>query len=122
MTDERFALLPGTLELLVLKTLARGEQHGYAIARSIQEKSADVLRIEEGSLYPALHRMERRGWIDAEWGPSETNRRAKYYTLTKLGREELKAQAETWAKVSGAIEAVLEARASVRVGLGDAGA
>lgn len=110
MTDERFALLPGTLEMLVLKTLARGPQHGYAIARSIQEKSADVLRIEEGSLYPALHRMERRGWIDAEWGPSESNRRAKFYGLTKAGREELKVQTENWSRVSGAIEQVLEAR------------
>jgi transcriptional regulator len=119
MTHERFALLPGTLEMLVLKTLARGEQHGYAIARSIQERSADVLRIEEGSLYPALHRMERRGWIEAEWGPSESNRRAKYYALTKLGRDELAAQTDTWSKLSGAIEQVLEARA---VGAEPAGA
>lgn len=112
MVDDRFALLPGTLEMLVLKTLMRGPQHGYAIVRSIQERSEDVLSVEEGTLYPALHRMERRKWIDAEWGPSETNRRAKFYALTKLGREELKAQTDHWTKLSGAIEQVLEARAS----------
>jgi len=107
MTEDRFQLLPGTLELLVLRVLTRGQLHGYEIARAIQERSKDVLQIEEGSLYPALHRMEKRGWIDAEWGQSDSNRRAKYYSLTKRGRTEYAAQSENWQRVSGAVANVL---------------
>ena len=109
MTDDRFQLLPGTLELLVLRVLSRGELHGYEIARAIQERSKDVLQIEEGSLYPALHRMEKRGWIDAQWGQSDSNRRAKFYALTKSGRGEYAAQVENWQRVSGAVTSVLRA-------------
>ena len=107
MTEERYQLLPGTLELLVLRVLARGEQHGYGIARAIQERSKDVLQVEEGSLYPALHRMEKRGWIDARWGQSDSNRRAKFYSLTRKGRAELTVQSENWQRVSGAVARVL---------------
>ena len=113
MIDERRALLPGTLEMLVLKTLSRGALHGYQIAKAIQERTKDVLQVEEGTLYPALHRMERRGWIDAEWGPSESNRRAKFYALTKDGRAELKSRAADWDRVSTAIARVMEARSAV---------
>jgi len=109
MTAERQELLPGTLELLVLKTLTGGPAHGYAIVRHIRSRSTEVLVVEEGSLYPALHRMERRGWIDAEWGVSNSNRRAKYYRLTKLGRAELKAQTKSWMRMSDAIAQVLGA-------------
>src|SRR5262249_54629077 len=89
MGKDSIDLLQGTLDVLVLKTLLRGPMHGYSIAESIQQTSDDVLRVEEGSLYPALHRLERRGWVDAEWGLSENNRRAKYYRLTKTGRKQL---------------------------------
>ena len=112
MADQKQELLPGTLEMLVLKTLSMGQMHGYAIVREIQRRTADALVVEEGSLYPALHRMERRGWIDAEWGQSESNRRAKYYRLTKAGRAELKAQTASWARMSGAIAQVLGAQLS----------
>lgn len=110
MAEDRFALLPGTLEMLVLRVLRSGEKHGYEIASSIQARSKDVLRIEEGSLYPALHRMEQRGWIQARWGVSDANRRAKYYALTRDGRQEFAAQSENWGRVSGAIERVLRAQ------------
>ena len=111
MADDRFQLLPGTLELLVLRVLLRGAAHGYAIAEAIQQRSRDVLQIEEGSLYPALHRMEKRGWIDAEWGLSDSNRRAKFYALTPQGRREYAAQSDNWNRVSGAIDHVLRAGA-----------
>ncbi len=105
--QEKQELLPGTLELLVLKVLASGPHHGYSIVREIQRRSADALVVEEGSLYPALHRMERRGLIDAEWGASESNRRAKFYSLTSAGRRELTALASNWRRMSVAIEGVL---------------
>jgi transcriptional regulator len=89
-------LLQGTLDVLVLKTLSWGPRHGYAIARWIEQVTDDVLRVEEGSLYPALHRLEKRGWIEAEWGTSENNRRAKYYRLTTRGRAQLRAELSTW--------------------------
>ncbi len=109
MADERTELLPGTLELLVLKTLRPGARHGYDVARRIQQSSRGVLSVEEGSLYPALHRMERRGWIESEWGTSESNRRAKFYRLTRKGHARLKAQQEAWRRLTDAIESVLEA-------------
>ncbi len=102
-------LLQGTLDVLVLKTLSWGPQHGYAVARWLQQITDDVLRIEEGSLYPALHRMERRGWIASEWGLSENNRRAKYYRLTPEGRKQLRAESGTWALFSQAVSKVLTA-------------
>jgi PadR family transcriptional regulator, regulatory protein PadR len=101
-------LLQGTLDVLILKTLSWGRaMHGYGIARWIQQVTDDVLQIEEGSLYPALHRMERKGWIEARWGLSENNRRAKFYTITTRGRQELRAEATSWATFSAAVGKVL---------------
>ena len=102
-------LLQGTLDVLVLKTLSWGPRHGYAVARGLQQLTDDVLQIEEGSLYPALHRMERRGWVESEWGLSENNRRAKYYKLTTEGRKQLRAEASTWSTFSTAVSKVLSA-------------
>jgi transcriptional regulator len=101
-------LLPGTLDMLVLKTLSRGEMHGYAIAQYIQRVSDDVLRVEEGALYPALHRLEVRGWLRSSWGVSENNRRAKYYRLSALGKRELQREAEYWNRVAGAVTRVMQ--------------
>lgn len=100
-------LPPGTLELLALKVLLTGPMHGYAIMRMILTRAGTELRIEEGTLYPALHRMERRGWIDSEWGLSETNRKAKFYRLTADGRRELRAQESAWRQISSAVGQVL---------------
>jgi transcriptional regulator len=100
-------LLQGTLDTLVLQTLSRGPRHGYAIARWIENTTADALAIEEGSLYPALYRMERRGWIAAEWGTSELGRRAKFYQLTPAGRDELRRAVAEWHRLSGAVAKVL---------------
>lgn len=101
--------LPGTLDLLVLKTLTLGAMHGYAIARHLQKSSVDVLAVEEGTLYPALHRLERRAWVDAEWGQSDANRRAKYYRLTQKGRAQLKVEEAAWSRFAAAVERVLGA-------------
>jgi transcriptional regulator len=101
-------LLQGTLDLLVLKTLARGPLHGYAIAEFIHQTSEDVLRVEEGALYPALHRLELRGLLAAEWGVSENNRRAKYYRLTAAGKKQLLAETDHWGRMSAAIARILE--------------
>jgi PadR family transcriptional regulator PadR len=106
---EPIDLLQGTLDVLVLKTLSWGPRHGYAVARGLQELTDDVLQIEEGSLYPALHRMERRGWVESEWGLSENNRRAKYYRLTAAGRKQLRAEASTWSVFALAVSKVLNA-------------
>jgi PadR family transcriptional regulator, regulatory protein PadR len=100
--------LPGTLDMLILKTLSRGEAHGYAIALSIQRASDDALRVEEGALYPALHRLEVRGWLKARWGTSDNNRRAKYYRLSALGERELKEETAYWTRVASAVTRVLE--------------
>jgi transcriptional regulator len=100
-------LLQGTLDLLILKTLAAGAMHGYAIAQRIQQRSEDVLVVEEGSLYPCLYRMEEKGWISAEWGKSENNRRAKYYTLTRAGGKQLEEETATWERIHRAISLVL---------------
>ena len=105
--SEKTDLVQGTLDMLVLRTLRGGRMHGYAVANKIQEQSDDFLRVEEGSLYPALHRMESRGWIVAEWGLSESKRRAKYYELTAAGREQLKAKAKTWSRLVEAIAGVM---------------
>ena len=101
-------VLQGTLDLLVLKTLVRGPMHGYGITLHIQRVSKDVLRVEEGSLYPALHRMEQEGWIRAEWGVSENNRRARYYRLTEAGRKQLVAEEKNWARLIEAVATVLQ--------------
>ncbi len=100
-------LLQGTLALLVLKTLARGPMHGYGITLHIQHVSEDILRVEEGSLYPALHRMEQDGWVSAEWGMSENNRRARYYRLTAAGRKQLAAEEHNWQRLTQAVAHVL---------------
>src|SRR5882762_4135969 len=99
LTKAKTDILQGTLALLVLKTLARGAMHGYGITLHIQRVSSDVLRIEEGSLYPALHRMEQEGWIGAEWGVSENNRRARYYQLTPAGRKQLAEEEKSWGRL-----------------------
>ena len=100
-------LLHGTLDALVLKTLSWGARHGYAIARWIEDITEDALRIEEGSLYPALYRLERRGWIEAEWGLSENNRKVKFYQLTTAGRERLKVETAQWSRFTTAVSKVL---------------
>lgn len=107
MPDQDVDLPPGALELLALKVLARGPMHGYAIVRAIQDRGEERLRIEEGTLYPALHRMERRDWLSAEWGASESNRRAKYYRLTPTGRAALREQESAWRRLSDAVGRVL---------------
>ena len=101
-------LLQGTLDMLILKTLARESMHGCAIAQRIHELSDDVLTVEEGSLYPALYRMEERGWIDSEWGQSENNRRAKYYKLTRAGRKQLETETAGWERMVLAIKRVMQ--------------
>ena len=102
-------LVHGPLHLMILKTVSWGEMHGYAIARAIRVLTGDVLRIEEGSLYPALHRMEQRGWIAAEWGTSENNRRAKFYHLTEAGRRHLAEESPNWLSFAQAVGKVLQA-------------
>ena len=104
------ALLHGTLDALILKTLASGPRHGYAIARFIEDSTGEAVLIEEGSLYPALYRMERRGWVEAEWGTSELGRRAKLYRLTPDGRRQLAAETETWRRFSIGVSKILFAR------------
>ena len=99
--------LPGTLETLILKTLMRGAMHGYGIARWIEETTDEALPVEEGSLYPALYRMEKRGWIDAEWGTSELGRRAKFYRLTRQGRQQVVEDAKAWAIFAQAVNKVM---------------
>lgn len=104
---ERITLLQGTLDLLILRTLVFGRQHGQGIARAIQAQSEAVLLVDHGSLYPALQRLEARGWIDAEWGTSENNRKARFYTLTKAGRAQLTQEASQWRRMAAAIARVL---------------
>src|SRR6201998_3921676 len=100
-------LLQGTLDLLILQTLAPGPMHGWGVAQRIQQVSRDVLQIGQGSLYPALHRLEYKGWIQSDWGSSENNRRAKFYSLTARGRRQLEAELKTWERLSSAIALVL---------------
>lgn len=109
MKRNRTDLMQGTLELMVLKTLSREPMHGYGIAQRIHQAVDDLLKVEDGSLYPALYRMEERGWIESEWGVSENNRRAKFYKLTKTGRKQLADQSVNWERVSRALMRVLEA-------------
>jgi transcriptional regulator len=108
MANTRTDLMQGTLELLILKTLTREQMHGYGIAQRIHEAVDDLLKVEDGSLYPALYRMEERGWISSEWGASENNRRAKFYKLTRAGRQQLAAQSVNWERISQAITRVLQ--------------
>lgn len=107
MGKTRTDLLPGTLDLLILKCLSDKALHGYAIGQEISQRSDGVLLIEEGSLYPALHRLELQGWLRSEWGMSELNRRAKFYQLNELGRSRLEAEERQWQRMSGAVHRVL---------------
>jgi transcriptional regulator len=108
MGDARIDLPQGTLDLLILKTVALGPMHGWAISERIQQISRDVLQVQQGSLYPALHRLERRGWIKPRWGFSENNRRAKYYELTRAGRKQLEDEKDSWRKLTAAVAHILE--------------
>lgn len=107
MARSRGDVLQGTLTLLVLQTLTRGRMHGYAITSHIQRVSQDALRVEEGSLYPALHRMEEDGWIRSDWGMTDTNRRARFYTITALGRKQLAAEQQSWQRLTTGVTSVL---------------
>ncbi len=107
MSKNKVGLLQGTLDVLILKTLSWGPAHGYAVASWIEDITEDVLQVEEGSLYPALHRLERRGLIESEWGLSENNRRAKFYQLTEEGRDQLRSEVTGWARIAEAITTVL---------------
>ena len=107
MTDHRLDLPQGTLDLLILKALSLEPKHGWAISERLHQVSRETLQIPQGSLYPALHRLERRGWIKARWGASDNNRRAKYYELTRSGRKQLDAESEAWARLTTAVSLVL---------------
>ena len=106
--ENRIEILQGTLDLLILQTLARGAQHGHGISQAIRARSGDVLSVETGSLYPALHRLEKKGWLDSEWNVSENNQRAKYYSLTKAGKKQLAAEQDKWRLLVEAVAGVLD--------------
>jgi PadR family transcriptional regulator len=108
MSTERLELPQGTLDLLILKVLSLQPMHGWAISERLRQVSQAMLQIPQGSIYPALHRLERRGWVAAEWGPSDNNRKAKYYELTKLGRRQLSAESDEWARLTTAVGFVLD--------------
>ena len=108
MTDARLDLPQGTLDLLILKALSLEPMHGWGISERIHQVSRETLQIPQGSLYPALHRLERRGWIRASWGASDNNRRAKYYELTRAGRKQLASEADEWARLTAAVALVLD--------------
>lgn len=107
MTDERLELPQGTLDLLILKTLSLGAQHGWAISERLHQVSRATLQVPQGSLYPALHRLERRGWISARWDASDNNRKAKYYELTRAGQAQLRSETRDWRKLTAAVDLVL---------------
>ena len=104
----RIELPQGTLDLLILKTIALEPQHGWAISERVQQMSSDALQVKQGSLYPSLHRLERRGWIKARWSTTENNRRAKYYELTPRGRKQLEAQEDSWRRLAAAVSQILD--------------
>jgi transcriptional regulator len=108
MSEQRIDLPQGTLDLLILRSVALEPLHGWGISERLQQISSAVLRVQQGSLYPALHRLERRGWIKARWGTSENNRRAKYYELTSTGKKQLKVEQHAWRKLTAAVAQVLE--------------
>ena len=108
MTKANVDLLQGTLDLLILKTVALEPMHGWGISQRIQQISQDVLRVQQGSLYPALHRLEQQRWISSEWGESENGRRAKYYNLTKKGRKQLEVETTNWERLAAAVAQILE--------------
>lgn len=106
--QNRIEMLQGTLDLLILQTVARGAEHGHGISQAIRARSGELLSVETGSLYPALHRLEKRGWLDSEWRSSENNQRAKYYALTKSGKKQLAAEQDRWKLLVQAISGVLD--------------
>ena len=108
MASERLELPQGTLDLLILKTLSVQPMHGWAISERLRQVSRSMLQIPQGSIYPALHRLERRGWVRAEWGPSDNNRKAKYYELTRLGRKQLSTESDEWIRLTTAVGFVLD--------------
>lgn len=108
MAKDNLDLLQGTLDLLILRTLEPGPMHGWGIAQRIQQVSEDVLRVNQGSLYPALYRLEREGWIAADWGASENNRRARFYRLTRAGRKQLEQETENWRRLAAAVARILQ--------------
>lgn len=112
MADSRADMLQGTLDLLILETLSLGPMHGWGVSQRIQQLSSDVLQVNQGSLYPALHRLEHRGWITSEWGASENNRRAKFYRLSTVGRRQLHSERADWRRFARAVEEVLRAAAN----------
>ena len=107
MKSQKADILQGTLDMLILKIVALGPIHGYAIAQRLKQISRDVLQVQQGSLYPALHRLEERGWLQSEWGAAESGRDAKFYALTKAGRKQLSAEASEWARVSAAVHVIM---------------
>ena len=109
MTDDKLSILKGALDVLILKALSWGPMHGYAVSYWIRSVTDEALELQEGVLYPALHRLERKGWIDSEWGTSENNRRAKYYSLTKLGRKQLQLELSIWERFASAVGKVVSA-------------
>ena len=109
MSPHSADLLQGTLDMLILKTLALGPRHGWGTAQRIGQVSEEVLQVGQGSLYPALHRLEQRGWLRASWGTSENNRQAKFYALTRAGRRRLEKESQNWARLSGAVARIMEA-------------
>lgn len=108
--SDRNELLQGTLDLLVLKTVARGPEHGWGIAQRIRQISGEVFQVNQGSLYPALHRLEERGWVASEWGVSDANRQAKFYRLTRAGERQLARETESWAEMASGVARILEAK------------
>lgn len=105
---DKYELFPGTLDMLVLRILSRGEQHGWGITNKLEQLSKSALQVDEGSLYPALYRMEGKGWIEAEWKLTENNRRAKYYSLTRSGRKQLETEQKNWDRMSAVIALVMD--------------
>jgi transcriptional regulator len=108
MANEKSDLLQGTLDMLILKVVALGPIHGYAISKRIQQISSDVLQVQQGSLYPALHRLENRGWLKAQWSESESGREVKFYKLTTTGRKQLEAEASNWERLSAAVSLIMQ--------------
>ena len=108
MENPKSDLLQGTLDVLILKIVGLGPIHGYGIAQRIRQISGDVLQVQQGSLYPALHRLEKRGWLCSEWGEAETGREAKFYSLTNAGRKQLAIEKESWARLSGAVQLIFQ--------------
>ncbi len=106
--QNRIEIMQGTLDLLILQTLARGQQHGHRISQTIRARSGEMLSVETGSLYPALHRLEKKGWLESEWKMSENNQRARYYSLTKAGRKQLAAEHDKWLQLVQAVSGVLD--------------